>query len=309
MFKNINIFSLNLGALASLHAMEDSVQKLKFAPCSPTQDLSYGFVAPRDEDHGALVESVGGQRVLKFLIETKSVPKSAIDKRAAEVAEKIEQERGRKPGKKEMREIKEDVRQALLPSAFPKQTTVTVWIDPERQLMITDASTLGKNDHLISSLVEVGNGFVARPFHTVKPPQTAMTEWLLAESEDDLPADLFVSRECELKSQDEEKSSIRFARHHLFNESIRKHVQEGKFPVSLGMNWAGRIDFTLTSGFQLRKVRYLDGVVANSKPQDNEDPFDANVSLTTGELRLMLPCLISALGGELVEKETTSGEV
>lgn len=309
MFKTINIFRVVLGALEDLKVMEDAAQKAAFVPCGPTQDLSYGFVPPRDEDHGALVESVAGQRILKFRIETKTVPTSAIDKRVAEVAEKIEQEQGRKPGKKEMRQIKDDVRQALLPTAFTKQTSVNVWFDQERKLMITDASTDAKNDHLISSLVKFGNGFIARPFNTVKPAQTAMTEWLLAESEDCWPKDLFVSRDCELKSQDEEKSSVRFARHHLFNDAIRKHVQEGKFPVSLGMNWAGRIDFTLTSGFQLRKVRYLDGVVANSKPQDNEDPFDANVSLTTGELRLMLPCLISALGGELVEKETTSGEV
>ena len=46
------------------------------------------------------------------------------------IAERIEATTGRKPGKKEKRDLKEDIAHELLPLAFSRVVRVSVWIDP-----------------------------------------------------------------------------------------------------------------------------------------------------------------------------------
>ena len=57
--------------------------------------------------------------------------------------------------------------------------------------------------------------------------------------------------------------------------------------------------FVLTETLQLKKLRFLDGVMDSSGHDKDEDRFDADVALSTGLLSPMLGCLIEALGGEL----------
>jgi recombination associated protein RdgC len=66
------------------------------------------------------------------------------------------------------------------------------------------------------------------------------------------------------------------------------------------MTWSSRVSFVLTETLALKKIKLLDVVLENSAPADGADGgFDADVAITTGELRLLLPDLIDALGGPL----------
>ena len=62
-----------------------------------------GRVPPRGEQHGPLVE----QRVMRFMTEAKVLPASVLNRKVNEKAEHIEKTEGRKPGKKERRELKD----------------------------------------------------------------------------------------------------------------------------------------------------------------------------------------------------------
>jgi recombination associated protein RdgC len=44
--------------------------------CGATQEKSLGWVVPRGEAHGPLAESVGGQWILRFMVESKVLPGS-----------------------------------------------------------------------------------------------------------------------------------------------------------------------------------------------------------------------------------------
>lgn len=302
MFKNVTLYRLAPGWVPTLDDMEAALDAARFTPCGATQEKSAGWVPPRGDDHGALVESIDGQRILRFMIETKSVPGTAIRKKAQEAADHIEATTGRKPGKKETKALREDALLALLPQAFPKQTAIWVWIDIERSLVLIDASTQAKADEVMTSLVQCFNGFAAALLNTAMTPQTAMTQWLLAESPDDWPEGLAVERQVVLKSHDEEKATVKFDRHHLINDEIRKHIAEGKLPVELAMSWEGRVSFVLTESMRLKKISFMEGVFDEQRPE-GEDQFDADVALSTGELRQLIPALIEALGGELKESQ------
>jgi recombination associated protein RdgC len=73
-------------------------------------------------------------------------------------------------------------------------------------------------------------------------------------------------------------------------------------PTQLALTWSNRVSFVLTETLTLKKIQLLDVVLegagvdaANAGKDDNG--FDADVAIATGELRLMLPALIEALGG------------
>ncbi len=298
MFKNLTLYRIGPGWAPSLDAMEKALDAARFVPCPATQDKSVGWVEPRGEAHGPLVEAIAGQRILKLQIETKSVPGAVVRRKAQEAADHIEATTGRKPGKKETKTLREDALLSLLPQAFARQQSLWVWIDPERGWLATDASSQGKVDDLITALVRAFDGLVVTLFNTQVTPQTAMTQWLSVTDAEEWPEGLAVERDCELRSSDEEKSVVKFTRHHLFNDEVRRHIAEGKLPVRLALNWEGRVGFTLTDSMALKKINFLEGVFED-RPANDEETFDSNVAIGTGELRGVLDALIAALGGEL----------
>lgn len=298
MFKNLTIYRITPGWAPTLEQMEDALEPACFVACGATQDESVGWVPPRGEANGALVESVTGQRILKLQIETKTVPGALVRKKAQAEADHIEATTGRKPGKKETKALREDALLALLPQAFPRTSSVLVWIDPAAGLLVTDAGSQGKIDTVITALVRAFDGLALTLLHTATTPQTAMTQWLLAESPDDWPAGFAVERECELKSGDEERSVVKFNRHNLTIDAVRKHITEGKLPTRLALSWEGRVGFLLTESMMLRKVEILD--LALDEQDEAENGFDCDVALVTGELQRLIPALVDALGGELV---------
>lgn len=297
-FKNVTIYRIAPGWAPTLEAMEAALDTMRFVPCGATQDKSVGWVEPRGEAHGPLVESVAGQRILKLQLETKGVPGSVVREKAQEAADHIEATTGRKPGKKETKALREDALLALLPQAFARRSPTWVWIDLDNGWLVTDASSQGKLDELVTALVRVFDGLAITLLQTQVTPQTAMTQWLSATSPDDWPGAFSVERECELKSGDEEKSVVKFTRHNLATDEVRQHITEGKLPTRLALSWEGRISFMLTESLQLKKIAFLEGVF-DGRPDEGENGFDADVALSTGELQKLLPELVEALGGEM----------
>jgi recombination associated protein RdgC len=305
LFKNLIVYRIGPDWSATVEHMEEALAPARFVECGATQQKSIGWIEPRGEKHGALVESIGGQRILKLQIETKAVPGSVVKRKAQEQIEHIEATTGRKPGKREIKDIREDALLALLPMAFTKQSSVWVWINLTERLLMTDAGSQAKADEVITALVSALPGLPLTLLQTTVSPQVAMTQWLTAESPGEWPVRLSVERECELKSNDEEKSVVKFTRHNLLNDEIRHHVAQGKLPVKLALSWDGRVAFVLTEALQLKKVSFLEGVFDGTSA-GKEDGFDADVAIATGELGKLIPDLIDALGGEMPQTAAAS---
>ena len=296
MFKNVIVYRIGEGWTATLAQIEDSLDAERFVPCGASQDKSVGWIEPRGEAHGPLVESVAGQLMLKFKIETKAVPGSVIARKAKERSEQIVATTGRKPGKKEMRDIKDDVRMTLMPLAFSKESSVLVWIDTSAHLLILDAGSQAKADEVVTRLVSALQGLSVTLLNTQMSPQAAMTAWLITQEP---PSGFSVDRECELKAVDESKSVVRYVRHALDTDEVKQHVEGGKLPTRLALTWNSRVSFVLTEALQLKKVTFLD-VVFEGTSAEKDEGFDADVAIATGELCQLLPEMIDALGGEMV---------
>lgn len=296
MFKNVIVYRIGPGWSASVAQMELGLQSARFVECGASQEKSVGWIAPRGEAHGPLVEAVGGQLMLKLMIETRTLPGSVVTRKVKERVAQIEASSGRKPGKKETRDIRDDIRLELLPMAFTKQSGVVVWIDREAQLLVIDAASQAKSDEVVTALVKSLEGLALTLLNTQVSPTAAMSEWLISR---EAPAGFSVDRECELKAADESKAVVRYSRHPLDNDEVKKHVAEGKLPTRLALTWDDRVSFVLTENLQLKKLAFLE-VVFEGASAGKDDGFDADAAIATGELRELLPDLLAALGGELV---------
>lgn len=299
MFKNAMLYTLSAGWPKSARQLEEALASEPFAECSAAQQKSTGWVPPRGDEHGALVETVDGQWIARFAIETKAVPGDAVRRKVEEAVQHIEKTTGRKPGKKELRDLRDDALIALLPQAFPRRSTVTVWIEPTQRWLVMDVGAQGKADEVITSLVRVaGKGFGVDLLQTASSPQAAMAAWLADAEGDALPHAFNIERECELKGSGDEPAVVKFTRHPLQTDEVRQHIAEGKLPTKLALGWAGRVGFMLTQALQLKKIAFQEGVFEEGAKSKDDDRFDADVALSTGELSGLITDLIDALGGE-----------
>lgn len=292
MFKNAILYQI-ITPLPDCIDLNDALAKQSFAPCGATQEKSAGWVPPRGEAHGLLLEAIGNHWIAKFQTETKAIPGEVLQRKVDEMAKRIEESTGRKPGRKERREIKDEAKLELLPHAFPKRTACWVWIDPEAGTLLIDTSSQSRADDVVRALVEAvpAPGLVVRWPSTVQAPSDAMAQWLV---DQEAPWTFSIGNECELQAIDESKAVVKYGRHPLEIAEVQEHIKQGKWPTKLSLTWGGRVEFVLTEGMQLRKLTLLD-VVTESQDADG---FDADVAIFTGEMSKLLPDLMAALGGE-----------
>lgn len=297
MLKNLILYRLGPEWPQTAGQFAEALAAEPFAECGATQQKSTGWVPPRGQDHGALVEAIDGQWVARFAIETKAVPGDAVRRKVDEAVAKIEKSSGRKPGKKELRDLRDDAVTALLPQAFPRQKAITLWLNPATRILALDATSQGAADEVITSLVRVaGKGFAVGLLNTATSPQAAMAAWLADDEGEALPDAFDIGRECELKGSGDEPAVVKFGRHPIETDEVRQHIAEGKLPTKVAMGWAGRVGFTLTQALRLKRITLADGVLEGR--DKDEDRFDADVALTTGELAPLIADLIDALGGQ-----------
>lgn len=282
-----------LAGLPDLATAETCLQGVRFTPCGPTQEKSSGWVPPRGEANGAMVEAVGGHWITQFCIETRSVPGEALRREVDARAARIEHETGRSPGRKERKALREDALVALLPSAFPRRLLVNVWIDPGTGWLGVASVNRTRVDDVVTALIQaLPPGASVAAIHTAQEPAVAMAEWLATQEP---PAGFTIDRECELKARDESRAVVRYGRHPLDIDEVRKHIEAGKVPTRLAVTWEDRASFTLTAGLQLRGIQFLAGAVDD---QDEGDAFDARAAIAKGELAQVVPAVLNGLGGE-----------
>lgn len=293
MFKNLSIYRLVSGWPVDATTLDESLSSAHYLECGASQEKSVGWVEPRGHAHGPMVEVVDGQWLLKLVVETKTIPTSVTTRKVREQLAAIKAATGRKPGKKETREILDDVRLALLPMAFSKQSSVQVWVDPAASFLLTDAGSQAKADEVMTWLIKAVDGLVVQLVNTQTSPAAAMAHWL---STKEAPAGFSVDRECELKACDESKAVVKYGRHALDIDEVSQHIAMGKVPTRLALTWSDRVSFVLTDGLQLKKITFLESVFEGNRDSE-ADAFDADVAIATGEMRRLIPDLLETLGG------------
>ena len=302
MFKNLQIYRLPAPWGIDLAKLEEQLARGTFARCASHEPMSRGWVSPRKD--GALIHACNRQWLIALAVEQRLLPSSVVNEEVKERAEKLTEQQGYAPGRKALRELKERVTEELMPRAFTKKRTAFVWIDPVNGWVVVDAGSQAKAEEAIEHLRHCLDEFPLKPLHTQLSPQSAMADWLAG---GDAPDGFTIDRDCDLKSVSEEKAAVRYVRHALGDEvsgEIKAHLAAGKLPTKLALTWDDRISFVLTEKLEVKRLTFLDILKeqAEKAAEHAGEQFDADFALMTGELQRMLPAVIGALGGEVVEE-------
>ncbi len=294
-FKNLCIYRLDSSWAMSPDGLSEALETHLFQPANSSDSMSAGWVNPRAD--GDIVHAINGQYLLSLRQERKLLPASVIGHFTRVRAGEIEEQQGYTPGRKQMREIKEQVVDTLLPKAFSQFRDTRVWIDTRNHWLVIDAASAGKADEVIGALAKVIDPLPLKSLYTEQSPAVAMTEWLLA---DEAPAMFTIDQDMELQSSSENKATIKYVRQSPELADTQKHVQSGKLCTKLAMTWADRVSFVLTDALIIKRIHPLDVLKENQdvSSMDEAERFDADMTLMTGELAGFLAALLDALGGE-----------
>ena len=295
-FRNLQIFRLGTDWAYGTEELAQALQTGIFRPCGAADRTAQGWVPPRGED-GELVFSVARQQLIALGVEQKLLPTSVVRQYAQAKLDQIEAAQGYKPGRKQRREVTDQVEAELLPRAFVKRGLTYVWIDPVNRWLLVDASSPTRADEVMAQLkLSLGE----LPLTLVKTriaPATAMTQWLAA---GEAPGSFSIDRDCELQAAAEERPAVRYVRHNLDSDEVRNHIAGGKSATRLALSWNDRVSFVLTEQMQVKKLAFLDLIKEDAERQSEnaDDLFAANFTLMCGELAQLLAHLVEALGGE-----------
>ncbi|MEJ2922110.1 recombination-associated protein RdgC, partial [Bordetella avium] len=106
-FKNLKVYRLS-GAWSCLgETLEAALAKHAYQPGNNLEMQRLGWVSPRDT--GLFAHVLNGQILLVLRSEKKLLPSTVVNQVARARAQEIEEQEGYKPGRKQMKEIKERV--------------------------------------------------------------------------------------------------------------------------------------------------------------------------------------------------------
>lgn len=261
-----------------------------------SQALSTGFATVKTIDGVASYKAKIDDRhtALMYRIQTKSVPKEALDDRVDEMCRKIEDNTGRKPGRKERKMIREDALIELLPRAFAKTVNIPMLIRryPQHDLLFVGSTSQSQLDHVVGDFVRACDGVVVQSWtaqHKITPARF-MTDLVLADTEDD---EFAVLSDCHLQSQDEDRATVIFQRHNL--ACADQHIAEGKLPISLSICFRGRLSFRLHDNGFIDKLDVLDIEQHASKYDEAPEAFIADWLIFAEEVGGMVDSLDARL--------------
>ncbi len=294
-FKNLQLHRFSAPWNKDADEVEACLASHAFYPGTSLEMQTQGWAPTRD--NGALVHRVGKQMLLTMRAEKKLLPATVVNQVTKARAAELEEQQGYKPGRKQLRELKEQITEELLPRAFSIRRDTRVWIDPERGWLAIDAASAIKADEVRTLLFKALDPLPLTSLQVNQSPVAAMTSWL---ADDAAPAGFTVDQEIELQASAESKATVRYVRHPLDAEELRRHIAAGKRCTRLAMTWNDRVSFVLTDALAIKRVAPLDVVKEqiDGTMSDEDERFDADFALMAGELSAMLGDLTEALGGE-----------
>lgn len=296
-FKNLQFYRLPAGWNMSAEALEEQLARKRFQPCGSQDQETRGWVSPHDGD--TLVHRVGDQWLIALGSEQRLLPSSVVKQEAEERAEEIAARQGYKPGRKQMKELREQVMQEFLPRAFTRRKKVFAWIDPVNGWLGIDAPSQTRAEDVLEALRQALETLPLALVRTEHSPASAMADWLAG---GEAPDGFTIDQDCELRAVTEDKAAVRYVRHALEGDEVRAHLEGGKMPTRLALTYDERVSFVLTEKMEVKRLDFLDVIkekVDESGAEDARAIFDAGFALMTGEIALLLPALVDALGGEM----------
>lgn len=303
-FKNATVYRISQRSAHVHDAMlAEAMDKRRFSPVQGLDTESRGWVPCSTGD---LLYAQNGNLLLTLRIEKKLLPSAVVKEAAAKRLREIEEREGYKPGRKQQREIKDQVITELLPKAFALASEVRGWIDTVNGWLVVDTVSVTKADAFVSELIRTLDGLTLETLYVARPIAYELTQWLSA-VETYMPPEFDLESECVLADTGSDGGRVKYTKHRLEGSDIQLHLEQGKKVTQLAVTWRDKISLVLTDKVVLRRIKPLDILEERAEQlvSLDADRFDSDFALMTGELTALMGDLIAAFGGVRVVKDPT----
>lgn len=294
-FKQLSIYPITQGKTPEQEKLINALMDAEFAPCQGLDWFSEGFTAPVDTRPDELAFAVPGSIKVALRKEEKVLPAGVINDILAEKIAHIEQEDARSVGRKEKQALKEQVTDDLLPRAFTRSSRMEAIFDHQRDYLLINQATATKAESMLTKLRQSLGGLEAKLPRTELSTATVMTKWLAQKSAE---GNFVLDSDCELKGAGEAAAVVRMSKQDLTADEITAHL-ENKIVTQLGLIWADKIRFVLTSDLTFKRIQFLDVLQeeASNEGEDKESLLAASQMIMTEALGQMIEELFGHLGG------------
>lgn len=283
-FKNLQIFQLKETENFDSNELIAKIPEHPLKECGSQDEFTFGWMPLiRNSEQW----TIASDRCLLMRAgkEEKVLPSAVVrEELEAKVAE-IELVEGRKVGRKEKGDLKDELVFTLRPKAFAKRSDIWAYIDLKAKLLVLNSTNAGMTEQLFKLLQTTLGSFPMVPLQAQVSPASLMTDWLI---KNELPASLETGDECEIQDSSEDKAKIRFKSLEPLSEDVTRHLEQGMSVKNLALRWTDKLSFVLNDDLTLKKVKFDDTLketAFNDSQGGSLSDMDANFSLMSLTVR------------------------
>src|SRR3989339_465817 len=291
-FKQVQLFKID--AKIKYEELLEGLRKLAFRPCLASHFSSKGWVSPIEVD-ASIEDPELARRIDNFImlclqIEEKILPATVVRQELANKVREIEQREDRKVRAKEKLTLKDEVTFSLLPRAFSKFSKVYAYIDTRNGQLVMGTTSDKKTADFLSTLTKsLGEEIYALEPEKISP---ITTQWISQHSQ---PSGFVVEKSAVLQDPQHQNRVIRAQNQDLFAASIQALITDGCEVKQLAVSWREQIQFTLSEGLLLQRIKFHDDVVLQSKDlglESRDQQFDASFMIMAKTFANLFPELL-----------------
>ena len=294
MFRNLRFYRVTSLWPESEQELSELLSENVFSPCGSFAERSAGWEAIGNHEDDLLCRRLNGADLLQLRTQSRVLPVAAIkevlEERVVEFRERMVME----PTRAELRRLKEETRDKLLPKALVKSERNRACFIHSESVLVVDVGTETKAEWFLDQLRLCFTEFGYIPLTYNTPPADLLTRIFMGES----PLGFSLGRECRMQDEGDSKSRVSWNDFELSDTSIRQHVIEGMKLTHLGICFDEVMNCVINDGAVFSKLKFIGSEAVDNF--DAEDPMarlDADFVLLTGAIRRLIEDLKKLLGG------------
>lgn len=291
--KQLSLYRLNPEAMPSAEKLETALAKHKFAEVTGLEWSNEGFTPPHNFANELVFQAANTWSVSlkkQERVLPSSAIKDALEQKIAQIAEK----EGRRVGRKERAELKEQVINELLPLALCRSSCIAAMCHTPSQLLMVGSASSKAAENMVTMLRYALGGLDAWLPNTKLSLMQLMTDWVLT---GEAAGNFELDNSCQLIYGTTE--AVKISNKHLNDEDVVFHVEQGMKVKELGLVWREQVAFVLTSDFRFKRISFLDTLQeeVESHGDDAASLAFASQMIVAESLSTMVNELADILGG------------
>jgi len=303
-FKNLNVFKI-MGLEISDEKLCNELSSQEYVPCLKHEESKVGWVSPFGLKSVDFCPSTLGCYLFSLKIETRKVPADTIN----EIMEmRLDELRETDPGANINNELKknlkEEIKNELLPYAFSKYESINAYWDTETNYLIIDVSSRTKSENFVSAFKNaISAEFEAIPVQTVDDPTFVMNNWLINGVS---PEKIEAQSNVLIRDIENDECGIKYSKQDLSDEKLKEYLNEDKTVSELEVCYDHNTFFVITEDFLIKSVKWDSETKQAAENEGEESKIDLIMSIfstTIPEVRDILKYTIEeCFGGEKEEE-------